>query len=143
MEQGRPTSLRLSNQVKLIPRDINESLGKLPPQAIDLEEMVIGAILTEKSAFYDVKDILRHDHFYREAHREIYAAVQDLALQQKPIDLKTVIYALRNTGKIELVGGPYYVTELSTRVSSSANIVAHARIVREMAIKRKMFDHFL
>jgi replicative DNA helicase len=141
MEQGRSTSLRLSNKAgKLIPRDISESLGKLPPQALDLEEVVLGALMLEKNALNAVVEFLKPEHFYSEVHKEIYSAIIELFKATEPVDMRTVVNQLRKEGKIELVGGAYYIAELTSRVSSAANIEYHARVIMEMAIKRELIQ---
>lgn len=139
MEKGS-TSLRLSNQPqKLIPRDISESLGKLPPQALDLEEAVLGAVMLEKRAIDQIA-FLRPEHFYKDSHREIYNACLQLRSANEPVDMRTVVIQLRREGKLELVGGAYVIPELTSKVSSAANIEFHARVVLEMAIKRKLIE---
>ena len=139
MEQGRSTSLRLSSKTnKLIPRDLSESLGKLPPQARDLEEAVLGALMLEKNALNAVVEFLKPEHFYAEAHKEIYSAIIDLFKASEPVDMRTVVNQLRKSGKLELVGGAYVIAELTAKVSSAANIEYHARVVIEMAIKRDL-----
>jgi replicative DNA helicase len=141
MEQNRPTSFRLSSKsTKLIPRDISESLGKLPPQALELEEAVLGALMLEKSALNAVVEFLKPEHFYSEAHREIYNSIIQLFKSSEPVDMRTVVAQLRKDGKIELVGGAYYIAELTSKVSSAANIEYHARVVIEMAIKRDLIQ---
>src|SRR5882757_128854 len=143
MEQ-RSTSLRASasagagNRAKLLVRDISESLGKLPPQAPDLEEAVLGALMLEKNALTAVVEFLRPDHFYSEQHKEIYTAIIDLFKSSDPVDMRTVVAQLRKNGKLEIVGGAYYIAELTSKVSSAANIEYHARIIIEMAIKREL-----
>ena len=139
MEQSRSTSLRLSTKTsKLIPRDISESLGKLPPQALDLEEAVLGALMLEKNALNAVVEFLKPDHFYSEMHKEIYTAIIDLFKASDPVDMRTVVNQLRKTGKIELVGGAYYIAELTSKVSSAANIEYHARIILQKFIQREL-----
>jgi replicative DNA helicase len=113
-------------------------LGKLPPQALELEEAVLGALMLEKEALTTVIDVLRVDSFYKDAHQRIYAAITTLFAVSEPIDLLTVSNQLRVTGELELVGGLIYLTELTEQVNSSANIEYHARIVAEMAIKRQI-----
>jgi replicative DNA helicase len=141
MEQGRSTSLRLSSKSnKLIPRDISESLGKLPPQALDLEEAVLGALMLEKNALNAVVEFLKPEHFYKDAYKEIYTAILDLFKASEPVDMRTVVHQLRKNGKIELVGGTYVIPELTAKVSSAANIEFHARVIMEMAIKRKLIE---
>jgi replicative DNA helicase len=146
MEQ-RSTSLRSSaatagagNRSKLLVRDISESLGKLPPQAPDLEEAVLGALMLEKNALTAVVEFLRPDHFYSEQHKEIYSAIINLFTSSEPVDMRTVVAQLRKNGKIEVVGGAYYIAELTSKVSSAANIEYHARIIIEMAIKRDLIQ---
>jgi len=141
MEQGRSMSLRLSTKSsKLVPRDISESLGKLPPQALDLEEAVLGALMLEKNALNAVVEFLKPEHFYSEQHKEIYTAIIDLFKSSDPVDMRTVVNQLRKSGKIELIGGAYYIAELTSKVSSAANIEYHARVIMEMAIKRELIQ---
>lgn len=141
MEQGRSTSLRFSSKSnKLIPRDISESLGKLPPQALDLEEAVLGALMLEKNALNAVVEFLKPEHFYDDRHKEIYTAIIDLFKATEPVDMRTVVNQLRKNGKIELIGGAYYIAELTAKVSSAANIEYHARVIMEMAIKRTLIQ---
>lgn len=141
MEQ-RSTSLRQGSGkiAKLVPRDITENLGKPPPQALDLEEAVLGALMLEKNALTAVVEFLRPEHFYTEQHKEIYQAIVDLFKTSEPVDMRTVVAQLRKNGKLELVGGAYYIAELTSKVSSAANIEYHARIIIEMAIKRELIQ---
>jgi replicative DNA helicase len=117
---------------------LDTGLGKLPPQALDLEEAVLGALMIEKDALSSVVDILKPETFYKEAHQRIYSAILTLFGNSDPIDLLTVTQQLRKTGEIELVGGGGYVSELTFRVNSAANIEYHARIVSEQALKRAL-----
>ncbi|WP_158859557.1 replicative DNA helicase [Lunatibacter salilacus] len=113
-------------------------LGKMPPQAVDLEEAVLGALMLEKDALTTVVDILSPESFYKDSHKLIYDSILDLFNEGEPIDLLTVTNQLRKNGKLELAGGAFYITELTSRVSSAANIEFHARIVTEQAMKRDM-----
>jgi len=112
--------------------------GKVPPQAKDLEEAVLGAIMIEKNAFDVVIEILKPECFYVEANQRIFRAMQGLQQKNSPIDLLTVVEELRLREEIDLVGGPYYVTKLTNAVVSSANIDAHARIVLQKFIQREL-----
>lgn len=114
--------------------------AKLPPQALDLEESVLGALMLEKDALTTVIDILKPESFYREAHHEIYRAIVQLFNAAEPIDLRTVVNQLRKNGKLEAVGGAYYLTSLTTRVSAASNIEFHARAIAEYAIKRALIS---
>jgi replicative DNA helicase len=116
----------------------NNELGKIPPQATDLEEAVLGALMLEKNALNDVIDILKPESFYRDTHQKIYAAIQELFQKSEPIDILTVTAELRKRGELELVGGAYYVSFLTNRVASSANIVFHARIISQKHILREL-----
>jgi replicative DNA helicase len=134
-------SLRVSNKSgKLVPRDISDSLGKLPPQALDLEEAVLGALMLEKNALNAVVEFLKPEHFYKETHKEVYAAIVDLFKSSDPVDMRTVVNQLRKTGKLELIGGAYAIAELTSKVSSAANIEFHSRVIMEMAIKRELIQ---
>ncbi len=113
-------------------------LGKLPPQALDLEEAVLGALMLEKNALSEVIDILKPDSFYKEAHQKIYEAIFNLFQQTSPIDLLTVTAELRKMGALEMVGGAYYITQLTDRVVSAANIEFHARIISQKYIQREL-----
>jgi replicative DNA helicase len=112
--------------------------GKVPPQAKDLEEAVLGAIMLEKNAFDSVIEILKPECFYVDAHQRIYRAMQGLAQKNQPIDILTVAEELRSREELDMVGGPYYVTKLTNTVVSSANIEAHSRIILQKFIQREL-----
>jgi replicative DNA helicase len=112
--------------------------GKVPPQAKDLEEAVLGAIMLEKNAFDAVIEILKPECFYVEAHQRIFKSMQSLANKSQPIDILTVAEELRFKEELEMVGGPYYVTKLTNAVVSSAHIEAHARIILQKFIQREL-----
>ncbi len=113
-------------------------LGKVPPQAVELEEAILGALMLEKDAVTHVIDILHPESFYKDQHQEIYKAIVDLFNDSEPIDLLTVNNRLRSVGKLEFVGGSYYLTQLTTKVNSAAHIEVHARYVVQFAIKREL-----
>ena len=139
MNQGQPSGTRVGLKAsKPFIKDVTDNLGKLPPQAVDLEEAVLGALMLEKDALTTVVDILRPESFYKDQNKEIYAAIQELFKNSEPIDMLTVTNQLRKDGKLEFVGGAYYIAELTRGVNSSANIEYHARIVSEMSIKREL-----
>ncbi|MBC7720677.1 MAG: replicative DNA helicase [Pedobacter sp.] len=114
------------------------SFGKVPPQARDLEEAVLGAIMLEKSAFDTVSEILKPECFYVEAHEHIFRCMMNLQQKSQPIDILTVVEELRFKELLEAVGGPYFVTKLTNSVVSTANIDAHARIVLQKFIQREL-----
>lgn len=117
---------------------IEQTFSKLPPQAVDLEEAVLGALMIEKDALTAVADILRPDSFYKEAHVRIYTAIITLFADSEPIDMLTVTAKLRSTGELELIGGAQYIMELTSKVNSAANIEFHARIISQAFIKREL-----
>jgi len=112
--------------------------GKLPPQAVDLEEAVLGALMLEKEAVNTVIDILQPQSFYKETHQKIFAAIQDLFQRSEPVDILTVTHELKNRGELDVVGGPYYITQLTNRVASAANIEFHARVISQKYIQREL-----
>jgi replicative DNA helicase len=124
----RKTSLDLSTMI----------YGKVPPQAKELEEAVLGAIMLEKGAFDTVIEILKPECFYVDGHQRVFKAMQGLANKSQPIDILTVVEELRFKEELDLVGGPYYVTKLTNSVVSSANIEAHSRIVLQKFIQREL-----
>lgn len=112
--------------------------GRVMPQAVDLEEAVLGALMLEKNALTLVIDILRPVVFYKEAHIIIYEAIRNLFSKSEPIDLLTVVNELKNMGKLDLVGGAYYIAQLTSRIASSANIEFHAKILLQKYIQREL-----
>ena len=112
--------------------------GKVPPQAKDLEEAVLGAIMIEKNAFDVVIEILKPECFYLETNQRIFRSMQGLQQKNSPIDLLTVVEELKFRDELDLVGGPFYVTKLTNAVVSSANIEAHARIILQKFIQREL-----
>lgn len=119
--------------------DLNTMVyGKVPPQAKELEEAVLGAIMLERTAFDTVIEILKPECFYVDAHQRIYRCFQSLADKSMPIDLLTVVEELKLKEELDMVGGPYFITRLTNSVVSSANIATHARIVLQKFIQREL-----
>ncbi len=131
-QRKKPGMTRISDKTNWIEG------GKLPPQAPDLEEAVLGALMLEKNAITMVIEILRPEMFYKEAHTAIYAAILDLFNTSQPIDILTVTQELSKKGEIEVVGGPHYISQLTSRIASSANIEFHARIIVQKYIQREL-----
>lgn len=127
-KQKRRSSLDLGTMV----------YGKVPPQAKDLEEAVLGAVMLEKNAFDTVIEILKPECFYVEAHQRIFKAMQSLANKSQPIDILTIAEELKSKEELEMVGGAYYVTKLTNSVVSAANVGAHARIILQKFIQREL-----
>ncbi|MBR9756606.1 MAG: replicative DNA helicase [Algicola sp.] len=117
---------------------INLERGKIPPQAIDLEQVVLGAMMIDKKGVDEVIDILSPEAFYKDAHQHIFEAVFQLFENSEPIDLLTVSSQLKKNAKLELVGGDFYLISLTQKVSSSAHIEFHARIILQKFIQRSL-----
>ena len=132
-EQKRNT--RNSKSTKIQP--VND-YGRIQPQAPELEEAVLGALMIEKDAYSLVSEILRPESFYERRHQLIYSAIVDLAVNQKPVDILTVKEQLSKRGDLEEVGGPFYITQLSSKVASSAHIEYHARIIAQKSLAREL-----
>ena len=112
--------------------------GKVPPQATDLEVAVLGALMLERDALTEVVDLLSPDSFYVESHQKIYAAIQRLFEGGHPVDLLTVTEELKKSGELEMVGGAFFVSELTNKISSSAHSEFHARIISQKHIQREL-----
>lgn len=120
---------------------IDSSYGHLQPQALEIEKVVLGALMIDKDAFTVVSEILRPETFYEPRNQKVFHAVQTLNMEQKPCDLMTVTEQLRHEGTLEEVGGPAYIVDLSSHVASSANIEYHARILQQKFLLRQLI-HF-
>ena len=128
---------RKTTQPTIIKVGAND-LGKLPPQALELEESVIGAMMIEKDAFNTVADLLRPESFYADKHRFIFEAIRSLAAKEAPVDVLSVAEELKRSGKLELAGGIIYLSELTRRVASAAHLHYHAQIVAQKATARDL-----
>ncbi|NUY82651.1 replicative DNA helicase [Flavobacterium sp. MAH-1] len=117
---------------------INLEKGKLPPQAVDLEEAVLGAMMIDKKGVDEVIDILAADAFYKDAHKHIFEAIFQLFTDSQPIDLLTVSAQLKKNAKLELAGGDFYLIQLTQKISSSAHIEFHSRIILQKFIQRSL-----
>lgn len=113
-------------------------IGKVPPQAVELEEAVLGAVMLEKDAINVVEDILEPRSFYKDVNVIIYEAILSLHRKSNPVDILTVTQELIKLKKLDQVGGAYYITQLTNRVASAANVEFHARIVAQKFIQREL-----
>lgn len=114
--------------------------GKLQPQATDLEQAVLGAMMLEKNAVNEGIEILQVESFYKEAHQHIFSAIVELFQETQPIDILTVTHKLRENETLDKVGGAYYISQLTNKVASAANIQFHARIISQKFILRKLIE---
>lgn len=114
--------------------------GRIPPQALEFEEAVLGAIMLEQNALHSVTEILKEEIFYKDAHRRIVGAILRLNARSEPVDLLTVAEELKKTGELELVGGAFYLTQLTNRIASGANVEHHTRIIIQKFILRELIS---
>jgi len=117
---------------------INAQYGKLPPQAIDVEEAVLGALMLERDAYVTVADVIDTKSFYKEEHQKIFEAIKILSGKEKPIDLLMVTQKLKDREQLDEIGGPGYIVQLTSRVASAAHIEFHARIIAQKFIQREL-----
>lgn len=135
-----PAERKSKPKAKKVDEDLVPIEGRIPPQVLDFEEVVLGAILQEKDAYARVSEILTPDSFYLKAHEDIYHAITLQAFDQSPTDILAVQERLRSMGKLDDVGGVAYLASLTTRVLSSGSLEYHAKIVAEKALSRKLIS---
>ncbi len=135
MAEGTRNTGRSKQKTVIVPE-----MGRLQPQARELEEAVLGAIMLEKDAYSIIGEILKPECFYEKAHEMIYTAIVDLAVSQRPIDMLTVTEQLRKRGDLDAVGGPFYISQLTSKVASSAHIEYHARIIAQKYLARELIS---
>jgi replicative DNA helicase len=112
--------------------------GKLPPHDLDSERAVLGAVMIDPDAVVQVAEVLRPEHFYEEAHRQIYQAMQDLFENRQPIDVVTLTAQLKKMKQLSAIGGASTIAELSNSVSTAANVKHYAQIVKDSWVKRSV-----
>ena len=117
---------------------INAQYGKLPPQAVEVEEAVLGALMLERDAYVTVADIIDTKSFYKEEHQKIFDAIKELSANEKPVDLLMVTQKLKDKNQLDEIGGPGYITQLTRRVASAAHIEFHSRIIAQKYIQREL-----
>ena len=113
---------------------------KVQPQAVEVEKAVLGALMIDKDAYAVICEMLTPESFYEPRNQKIFSAVRTLNVAERPVDVWTVTEQLAKDGNLEAVGGPGYVTELSARVASSANVEYHARIVAQKSLARQIIS---
>ena len=134
MESVRNLSPTLTDKIPVI----NLEKGKLQPQALDLEEAVLGAMMIDKKGIDEVIDLLQPDAFYKDAHKHIFEAILQLFSESQPVDLLTVSAQLKRNAKLELAGGDYYLIQLTQKITSSAHVEFHSRIILQKFIQRSL-----
>jgi len=125
-------------------REIIETLegedARVLPNAVELEEAVLGAIMLERNVLPAVQSYLKVEHFYSPVHAVIYKSILNLVARSAPVDMRTVVLQLRKDGKIEFVGGASMIAEITSKVSSAANCEYHAHVVIEFWLKRELIS---
>ena len=119
----------------------DKNYGHLQPQAVDIEKVVLGALMIDKDAFSMVSETLRPETFYEPRHQKIYNAIQTLSMNENPVDIMTVVDELKREGTIDDVGGAPYIVELSSHVASSAHIEYHAKILAQKYLARQLISY--
>ena len=122
------------------PQPVDNSYAHVQPQATEIERSVLGALMIDKDAYAVVCEMLLPESFYEPRNQKVYRAIMELSLHESPVDVWTVTEQLARQGDLEDVGGPGYVTELSSRVASSANIEYHARIIAQKSLARQLIS---
>ncbi len=133
---ARPPSARPGGESS----DVHQRAGRVPPQAVDVEQSVLGAMLLEREAIPKAIEILRAESFYSAKHKKIFTAITQLFERSNPVDLITLTEELRRRSELEEIGGAYYLTELTTQVASAANVEYHSRIIAEKYLLRKLIE---
>ena len=119
---------------------VDNTYAHVQPQATEIERAVLGALMIDKDAYAVVCESLTPESFYEPRNQKVYQAIMELSLKERPVDIWTVTEQLAKQGDLEMVGGPGYVTELSSRVASSANIEYHARIIAQKSLARQLIS---
>ena len=119
--------------------DIREiDFGRVPPQTLELEESVLGALMIEKDSFARISELLTTECFYKDNHQKIFKAISELFAKEDPVDLYTVTEQLRKQDELEEVGGPYYLATLTAKVASGAHLEFHAKIIAQKYVAREL-----
>jgi replicative DNA helicase len=140
MDENKPIKPKTNRSlISQTVQSISE-IGKLPPQAVDIEEAVLGAMLLEKNAVNDAIDILQPESFYKIEHQKIFAVILELFANSENIDILSVTERLRKKGELQLIGGPGYIARLTNKVASAAHVEYHARIISEKFILRSLIE---
>lgn len=136
-----PENTSNNSRKRKAPAQIDNTYGHLQPQALDIERVVLGALMIDKDAFTVISDILRPETFYEPRNQKVYHAVQSLNFEERPVDIMTVTEQLRKEGTLEEIGGPGYIVDISSQVASSAHIEYHARILQQKFLARQLIQY--
>ncbi len=131
------TARKASTRAKAV-TNFAQEMGKIPPQSVELEQIVLGSMMLERNAVNDTIDVLSEQSFYDPKHQYIYKAIRELFASTSPVDLVTVTEKLSKSGELMAAGGAGYVSQLTNRVGTTAHVQYHARIIAEKFIKREL-----
>ncbi len=137
-EIKKPYDKKPQSRLKKIGGSDSMEIGRVIPQAVELEEAVLGALMLDQDAVNDIIDVLSADSFYKESHQKIFEAIQSLFQNSEPIDILTVNQELIKRGQLDFVGGPQFIAHLTNRVASAANVEFHGRIISQKHILREL-----
>lgn len=132
-------SNRSNNRTNKIQIDTN--YAHLQPQAVELEKVVLGSLLIDADAFSVVSEVLKPATFYDPRHQKIYEAIQTMNMEERPVDIMTIIDELTKMGEIQKVGGAAYLMEISSQVASAAHVEYHARILAQKYLQRQLIHY--
>ena len=132
------TEKNTANRKKSIETIVIPEIGKIQPQALEIEKVVLGALMLEKDAYSSISEILRPECFYDKKHELIFESIVDLALSGRPIDMLTVSEQLKKNGSLAAAGGLLYISELTSNVASTAHLEFHAKIIAQKFLSREL-----
>ena len=129
---------RSSSRTKIVEVPSVDSYGHKQPQNLEMEAAVLGALMVDQEAYSQVSDLLKPESFYDKRHSYIYQAVQSLSAEQKPVDIMTIIDRLETMGTLEEAGGPAYIMQINSQITSSAHLEYHAQVVAQKFLARQL-----
>ena len=127
-----------NNKKKTVETIVIPDTGKIQPQAIELEKIVLGAIMLERDAYSTIGELLRQECFYDKKHELIYEAIVDLAVSGRPVDMLTVTEQLKKNGNLKAAGNMAYISELTMNVAGTAHLEFHAKIIAQKFLSREL-----
>ena len=132
---------RKKNNGKKGTSPIDPNFAHVQPQAVEIERVVLGALMVDSDAFSVVSELLKPETFYEPRHQKIYEAIRNMNMDERPVDIMTLNDELSKMGEIDKVGGVDYLMEISSQVASAAHVESHARILAEKYMQRQLI-HF-
>ena len=132
------TDKEKTNRKKNIETIVIPEIGKIQPQALEIEKVVLGALMLEKDAYSNISEILRPECFYDKKHEFIFEAIVDLAVSGRPIDMLTVTEQLKKNGNLKAAGDMLYISELTSNIASTAHLEFHAKIIAQKFLSREL-----